>query len=116
MSAVTLAALACAASMLAAADSRVSAPLLSPGIRAAGVAASVLLAVVAFVGVVGSSALAASGRALDKGKYGEAASQAKKASSWWRWSPDPWRELGDIAAEQDDDASAARFYRKAIAK
>ena len=116
MSAVTLAALACAASMLAAADRRSSASLLSPGLRVAGVAASLLLAVVAFVGVVGSSALAASDRALGKGKYGEAASQAKKASSWWRWSPDPWRELGDIAAEQGDDTAAARYYRKAIAK
>ena len=116
MSAVTLAALACAASMLAAADRRASTPILSPGVRVAGVAASLLLAVVAFVGVVGSSALAASDSALGKGKYGEAASQAKKASSWWRWSPDPWRELGDIAAEQGDDTAAARYYRKAIAK
>jgi hypothetical protein len=116
MSAVTLAALACAGSMLAAADRRASAPLLSPGLRAAGVAASLLLAVVAFVGVVGSSALAASERALGKGKYGEAASQAKKASSWWRWSPEPWRELGDIAAEQNDNAAAARYYREALAK
>jgi hypothetical protein len=116
MSAVTLAALACAASMLAAADSRSSAPLLTPGVRVAGVAASLLLAVVAFVGVVGSSALAASDRALGKGQYGEAASQAKKAQHWWRWSPDPWRELGDIAAEQGDGTAAARYYRKALAK
>jgi hypothetical protein len=116
MSAVTLAALACAASMLAAADRRSSAPILSPGVRVAGVVASLLLAVVAFVGVVGSSALAASDRALGKGQYGEAASQAKKAQRWWRWSPDPWRELGDIAAEQGDDTAAARYYRKALAK
>ena len=116
MGAVTLAALACAASLLAAADRRSSAPFLSPALRTAGVTATLLLAVVAFVGVVGSSALAASDRALAKGKYGEAASQAKKASRWWRWSPDPWRALGDIAAEQNDDAAAARYYRKALAK
>jgi tetratricopeptide (TPR) repeat protein len=116
MGAVTLAALACAASLLAAADSRTSAPFLSPGVRVAGVAGSLLLAVVAFVGVVGSSALAASDRDLSKGNYADAASQAKKASRWWRWSPDPWRELGDIAAEQNADATAARYYRKALAK
>lgn len=116
MSAVTLAALACAAALLAAADRRSSAPLLTPRLRVAGVTASLLLAVVAFVGVVGASALAASDRALAKGRYGEASSQAHKASRWWRWSPDPWRALGDIAAEQGDDAAAARYYRKAIAK
>jgi hypothetical protein len=116
MSAVTLAALACVSALLAAADGRSSAPLLSPRLRVAGVTASLLLAVVAFMGVVGASALAASDRALAKGRYAEASSQARKAQSWWRWSPDPWRELGDIAAEQGDDAAAAGFYRKAIAK
>src|SRR4029078_8670693 len=52
MSAVTLAALACAASMLAAADRRASAPILSPGVRVAGVAGSPVLAGVALLSVV----------------------------------------------------------------
>jgi len=116
MSAVTLAALACAAGLLAAADRRSSAPLLSPRLRALGVGASLLLAVLAFVGVVGASALAASDRALAKGRYGEAASQARKAGRWWRWSPDPWRQLGDVAVEQGDAAAASSYYRKAISK
>jgi Flp pilus assembly protein TadD len=77
---------------------------------------SLALAVVAFVGVVGSSALAASDRALGKGDYGEAASQARKAARWWRWSPDPWRQLGDIASDQGDLAAARRDYRKALSK
>jgi tetratricopeptide (TPR) repeat protein len=75
-----------------------------------------VLAVVAFVGVVGSSALAASDRALGKGRYGEAASQARKAARWWRWSPDPWRQLGDVQATQGDEAAAVESYRKAISK
>jgi O-antigen ligase/polysaccharide polymerase Wzy-like membrane protein len=115
MSAVTLAALACAAALLTAATSR-STPILSPRLRAAGVGASLLLAVLAFVGVVGSSALAASDRALTKGDYAKAASQARKASKWWRWSPDPWRELGDIAVARNDSQAARIYYRKAIAK
>jgi O-Antigen ligase len=116
MAAVTLSALAIAAALIAAADQRDSVPLLSPRARAGGVAAALLLSVVAFVGVVGSSALAASDRALAKGEYGEARSQARKASRWWRWSPDPWRLLGDVAAEQGDTAAAADYYRKAIAE
>jgi len=115
MSAVTLAALACAAALLTAATSR-STPILSSRLRAAGVGASLLLAVVAFVGVVGASALAASDRALTKGDYAKAASQAHKASRWWRWSPDPWRELGDIAVARNDSAAARTYYRKAISQ
>jgi hypothetical protein len=116
MGAVTLAALAIAAALVAAADPRDHPSLLSPRVRTGGTVAALLLAVVAFVGVVGSSALAASDRALAKGKYGEAGSQARKASDWWWWSPDPWRQQGDVAAEQGDTAAASGFYRKAIAK
>jgi tetratricopeptide (TPR) repeat protein len=116
MSAVTLAALACAGAMLAAADARASAPILSPTLRIAGVTVSLLLVVIAFVGVVGAGALAASDRALEKGRYGEAASQARKASRWWRWSPEPWRQLGDVAVARDDFSAARGYYRKAISK
>jgi O-antigen ligase len=116
MGAVTLAALAIAAALLAAADARESLPFLSPRLRAGGVVAALLLAVVAFVGVVGSSALATSDRAFAKGDYAEARSQARKAKSWWWWSPDPWRLLGDVAAEQGDTAAARDYYRKALKK
>jgi tetratricopeptide (TPR) repeat protein len=116
MGAVTLAALALAAALLAAADRRDNLPLLSPRVRAGGVAVALLLSVIAFVGVVGSSALAASERELAKGKYDEAHDQARKASRWWRWSPEPWRLLGDVAAERGEPAAAADYYRKAISK
>jgi O-antigen ligase len=116
MGAVTLAALAIAAALVAAADSRESLPFLSPRLRTGGVVAALLLAVVAFVGVVGSSALAASDRAFAKGDYEKAESQARKAKSWWWWSPEPWRQLGDVAAEQGETAAARDYYRKAITK
>ena len=38
---------------------------------------------------------------LTKGRYDEAASQARKAARWWRWSPDPWRQLGDAQARAE---------------
>ncbi len=116
MTAVTLAAFACGAALLAVADRRDAAPVLAPRVRAAAVAVALALAVVAFVGVVGASALAASDRALAKGRYDEAASQARKAERWWRWSPDPWRQLGDIDAARGDQSAARESYLKAISK
>src|SRR5439155_17822720 len=100
MGAVTLTALFVAAVLLASAADREDALALSPVARAVGAGATLLLAVVAFVGVVGASALSASDTALTKGRYGVAHSQAEKAADWWRWSPDPWTQLGDIAAAQ----------------
>ena len=116
MTAVTVAALACAAALLAAADRRDAPPRISPPVRAAAVVAGLALAVVAFVGVIGASALSASDDALTKGRYDEAASQARKAADWWRWSPDPWRQLGDVQSARGDDNAAAASYRKAISK
>ncbi|MEP6910136.1 MAG: O-antigen ligase family protein [Actinomycetota bacterium] len=116
MTAVTLAALACAAALLAAADRRDVPPPLAPRVRISAVVVALALAVVAFVGVVGASALAASDRALAKGRYDEAATQAHKAARWWRWSPDPWRQLGDVEAARGDEAAASRDYTKAISK
>jgi O-antigen ligase len=116
MTAVTLTALTCAAALLAAADKRDAPPPFLLPVRIAGASAAIALGVVAFVGLVGASALAASQTAFDEGRYDEASSQAHKAARWWRWSPDPWRQLGDIEAEQGDEAGARRDYRKAISK
>jgi len=116
MAAITLTALTCAAALLAAADRREAPPRLMSPVRIGGVLAALLLAAVAFVGLVGASALEAGDSALDKGRYDEAHSQARKASDWWPWSADPWRLLGDTAAAQGDLAEARKSYRKAISK
>jgi O-antigen ligase len=116
MAAVTIAALVCGAALLAVADRRDAPPLLSPRVRAAAVALGLALAAVAFVGVIGASALAASEQALAKGRYDEAASQARKAARWWRWSPDPWRQLGDVQSASGEENGARNSYRKAISK
>jgi O-Antigen ligase len=117
MGALTLLALACAAALLGAAERGDDARRpLSPTARIASLSAALLLLVPAFVGVAGATSLEASDRALDKGRYGEAASEARKAARWWRWSPQPWKQLGDTQAEQGDFAAAQRSYRKAISK
>jgi hypothetical protein len=117
MGALTLLALACAAALLTAAERGDRARwALSPGARFGSLAVVLLLLVPAVVGLAGASALEASDGALTKGRYGEAASQARKAARWWRWSPEPWRQLGETQAEQGDFAAAQRSYRKAISK
>ena len=116
MAAVTLTALTCGAGLLAAADRRDRPPLLLGPARIGGVSAALLLAAVSFVGLVGASALAAGDSALDEGRYADARSQAQKAKRWWRWSPDPWRLLGDTEAAQGDLPASRESYRKAITK
>jgi O-antigen ligase len=116
MTAVTMVALTCAAALLAAADRRDVPPPLRTPVRAVGVSAALLLVAVAFVGLVGASALAASQRALEKGRYDEAHSQARKATRWWRWSAQPWAQLGDVEAVRQDLAAARADYRKALSK
>jgi tetratricopeptide (TPR) repeat protein len=116
MAAVTLTALTCGAALLAAADRRDAPPPLLGPVRIAGVSVALVLAAVAFVGLVGASAMATGDSALDKGRYGEARSEAHKAARWWRWSPEPWRLLGDSQAAEGDLAGARESYRKAISK
>ncbi len=116
MPGVMTAALTCAVALLAAADRRDALPPLQPKVRAAAVGLALALALVAFVGVIGASAVAASETALAKGRYDEAGSQARKAARWSRWSPDPWRLLGDVQVLEGNEEAARESYRKAISK
>jgi O-antigen ligase len=116
LSAVTLVALGVGAALLAAGE---PADLMRPlGLPTRAVAAGIAIALsaVAFVGLVGASALAESENALDKGRYDKASSEARKASRWWRWSSEPWRALGDVQAAEGDLPAARESYRKAIDK
>jgi O-antigen ligase len=116
LTAVTLVALAVAVALLAAGEPDEPARPLGLSTRAAGAGAAIALSAVAFVGLVGASALAESERALDKGRYDKAGFEARKASRWWRWSSEPWRVLGDTQAAAGDLPAARASYRKAIDK
>jgi tetratricopeptide (TPR) repeat protein len=116
LTAVTLVALAVGVALLAAGDADEPARPLGLTTRAVGAGAAIALSAVAFVGLVGASALAESERALDKGRYEKADSEARKASRWWRWSSEPWRVLGDTQAAAGDLPAARASYRKAIDK
>jgi O-antigen ligase len=115
--AVTVAALLVGVGLVAAArredDAR---PGLNVATRAAGVAAAIVVAGVAILGLLSNVPLAKSDGAANAGKLVQAALDAKRARRWAPWSPEPWERLGNAAtaAGYDDDAAVA--YRKALAK
>ena len=116
--AVTVAALAAGASLML-----LRAPPgseLVPGLklRVAVGAAAALMAGAAFVGLVGSSALAASDDAAvaSPPDLDEAADEARKAQDWAPWSSEPWQRLGEAQLGQGNLAGARASFRKAIDK
>jgi len=76
------------------------------------------LAAVAFVGLIGSNALAASEDAANAAPpdYAKAESEARKARRWAPWSSEPWQRLGDAQLAEGDAAGARTSFTKAIAK
>ena len=116
--AITVAALACGAALIAL-RARGGAELV-PGLRlriAAGAVAAAMGAA-AFVGLVGSSALAASDEAAvaDPPDWSEAVAEARKAQDWAPWSSEPWQRLGEAQLGQNDLAGARESFEKAIDK
>jgi hypothetical protein len=113
--AVTVAALAAGAALIA-----LRAPPgaeLVPGFRlriAAGAAAA-LMAAAAFVGLVGSSALAASDDAAvaTPPDLEKASDEARKAEDWAPWSSEPWQRLGEAQLGQGELAGARASFREA---
>ena len=113
--ALTIAAFACGIGIVAATGGDDDRWLPAPA-RWGAVAAALGLAAVAFVGLIGASALSASQDALDRGRWEEAGDEARKASRWWRWSPEPWHRLGEAQLGAGDPGSAAASFRKAVSK
>jgi O-Antigen ligase/Tetratricopeptide repeat len=114
---LTVPALACAVALLA--FRQRAAPLVpSPTLRLAAGTAAVALAAVAFVGLIGSNAVAASEDAVaaTPPDVAEAKDEARKARRWARWSSEPWQRLGEAQLAGGEAAAARESFRKAIAK
>jgi hypothetical protein len=114
--AVTLSALFCGIALLAAGrrERDVAVPRLRLRLPAlVGVAG---LFGFALLGLLGNSAVSASSKSTDAGRYVLAASQARHAMSFAPWSAEPWRRLGEAQAVSGDLATARVSFRKAIAK
>jgi O-antigen ligase/polysaccharide polymerase Wzy-like membrane protein len=92
--ALTLVGITCGAAILIAGRAYARPKPLSPLTRWGGVAASVVVAVFAAIGLVGNSALGASNSARTDGDWARAVADARKARQWMPWSPAPWSALG----------------------
>jgi MFS family permease len=113
--AVTVAGVACGVVLISAAGRGDEAPLASP-LRWAALGTALALTPVAFVGLVGASALSASEEAAEKGRWEEAEDEARKAERWWPWSPEPWTRRGEAQLGAGDSVGATTSFRQAVSK
>lgn len=108
--AVTLAALFCAAALLA---SRRSA-LLTGKARVTALALAAPVLAIALVMHVGNRATAASIAAIDRGDPDRALAQAQRAIDWAPWSDEPWQLRGEAELLVEDDAAARKSLKRAL--
>ena len=114
--AVTVAALACGAALLALRGSRDGELVPGWGTRIAAGGAAAILAGVAFVGLIGSSALSASEDAASAASpdWEKAEDEARKAKRWAPWSSEPWLRLGEAQLGRGDSSAARESFREAV--
>lgn len=113
--AVTLAAFACGASVIASARTAAAKPL-RPRIRAAALAASGLVAIAGAAAYVGARAVEASASAFDAGAYREARDSGEEAVRLAPWSSNALLALGEAQLALGERESARRSFSKATVK
>jgi hypothetical protein len=116
MPAVTLAALFCGAALVILARGEQPPRRLPAAGRWGALTAAVLVSVVAFVGWIGNSALAAGDDALHARQLDGAQAQARKAMAWAPWSPQPWRLLAEAQYDRGDLGASRRNLATALRK
>jgi O-antigen ligase len=114
--AVTLAALFCGIGLLAAGRQDREPRPLRRGVRLTGLVATAGVFGFALLGLLGNSAISASSKSTDGGHYARALSQARNATGYASWSPEPWRKLGEAQQLSGNVAAARESFRKAIQK
>ena len=109
---LTLAALACGASLLVLASNGTDVRL-TAGRRCVGLLAAAALLVGALVTHVGNEAAADAARALARGDAPAAATDARRARSWMPWSYEPWQLLGEAQLAAGAHGGALASLRRA---
>jgi tetratricopeptide (TPR) repeat protein len=112
--AVTLAALACAAVLVARTRSGAEGPPTTWRSRATALVLLLSLAAAAIVTQAGNSALAASATAAARGKPAEAERLGHRARRWAPWSSQPWQRIGEAQVAAGDLQAARNSFRHAI--
>jgi tetratricopeptide (TPR) repeat protein len=113
--AVTVAGISCGLVPVLAARRR-GALVLAGRPRAAAVAATVVLGLLAFAALVAQSALAEGEEALRAGRPEAAERLARRAESLFRWSSEPPRLEGEARAAAGRPADAGESFRRALAR
>jgi O-antigen ligase len=117
VTAVALTGLFCGAAIVVAAPSDAAEQRkMSPRLRYALLGATLLLMVVAFIGLVGNMSLSQAATAAGNGNWSRSAKDARRAHTWAPWSSEPYRVLGEAQLGEGDTKSAIASFNKAIAK
>ena len=113
--AVTLAALACAASLLILGEHAVRRPL-SRRTRIGAVAVSGVIALAAIGAVAGNATLASARGSVDRDDIAPALRASRRAELLVAWSPEPWRLHGEALLANGDVDGALGDFRSALRK
>jgi O-Antigen ligase len=113
---VTLAALLCGMACLLAGREEHEPAALSTRARVGLGVVVAALGVVALLGLIGNSALAASGSAANAGNWSSAERHARTAIRWMPWSDAGWQALGEAQIGMHDRAAAQVSLNRALAK
>jgi hypothetical protein len=116
VTAVTLTALLCGIALLASGRPAGEPRAFGSPSRVTALIATIALAALAFVGLVGNLALASSRHAAGRGDWQRSAAEARRAANWAPWSSDAPDLLGQAQLQQGHIAAAARSFRRALAK
>jgi hypothetical protein len=115
LTSITLVALLCGVALLSAGQSRARpAPVLTPYGRAAGLAATVALALFSLVGLIGNHQLSEAERALSAGDASAAQSAARSAARWAPWSAEAHHLQARAAAGLGRAGPAVAQLRTAV--
>jgi hypothetical protein len=116
MPAVTLAALFCGLSLLAAARPGGEPRALRSRVRFSSLGVTAGLIGVVLLGLLGNTEVSASSKSTEGRHFVRAESEARRATWFAPWSSEPWRKRGEAQALAGKLAAARVSYRKAIAK
>jgi Flp pilus assembly protein TadD len=87
-----------------------------PRVRWTALGGTAALVGLVLLGLLGNSAVSASSKSTEAGRFARAESQARRAMNFAPWSAEPWRRLGEAQVVSGKRAAARESFRKAITK
>ncbi|MET1008895.1 MAG: O-antigen ligase family protein [Gaiellaceae bacterium] len=113
MPVTTMAAIVCGAGLLLAGRPTVSNPIPRPA-RAGAVGLALALGTLSFIGLIGNHAASAAEQALSVRDLERAETQARRATTWLPWAPDPWLLLARTQLARGEQVAARQSLDRAL--